>query len=232
MDPKILKRYRNYGARVAGSAPIHPAACAPWAMLLPDAADGLLSETEQRVLDHHLAGCTRCSEELAEAQRGLAWLTVLKDQTPEPPSNMLANILAQTTGLEEVGVYLPPLAVVPVAVGPQIQDLGAWDKPSAGWKSLLGFGEGAWSGLMQPRLAMTAAMAFFSICLTLNLLGVSVSQLNAQTLRNGGLHRTVSDTGASLVRSFQGLRVVYRVESRVNEMRAQMSDPDSASSGR
>ena len=93
----------------------------------------------------------------------------------------------------------------------------------------MGLGHGGWAALVQPRLAMTGAMAFFSICVTLNLLGVSVDQLNAQTLRSGGLHRTVADTGASLIRSIQGLRVVYRVESRVSEMRAQMDDQNAAS---
>ena len=82
-----------------------------------------------------------------------------------------------------------------------------------------------WSGLLQPRLAMTAAMAFFSICLTLNLLGFSVRQLDAQTLRNGGINRTVANTGASLARSIHGLKVVYRVQAQVNEMRTDLPDP-------
>lgn len=197
------------------------AVCAPWTVLLPDAAEGLLTDAEQRALDQHLAGCPACSEELAEAQRGLAWLTVLKDQVPEPPSDLLSNILAQTTGMPEAGVYLPevPLQYLPMP--------SAVEQPST-WETVRGWlraDPGTWSTLLQPRLAMTGAMAFFSVCLTLNLLGISVSQIDAQTLRKNGLHRTVTDTGASLVRSFQGLRVVYRVESRVNEMRAQMDSP-------
>lgn len=227
-----FKGQKNFGARVTKSAR-NASACAPWAMLLPDAADGLLSDAEQRALDQHLSGCVGCTEELAEAQRGLAWLTVLKDQTPEPPPNMLASILAQTTGYAEAGVSLPPLAhipeVQPLPVVPAPQN---WEGTGSGWRGWMGLGRDGWAALVQPRLAMTGAMAFFSICLTLNLLGVSVDQLNAQSLRKGGLHRTVADTGASLVRSIQGLRVVYRVESRVSEMRAQMDDPDAASSSR
>ena len=224
---------KNFGARVKPSAR-RESACAPWAMLLPDAADGLLSDAERRALDQHLAGCAGCSEELAEAQRGLAWLTVLKDETPEPPPNMLASILAQTTGYAEAGVSLPPLAHIPerqpAPVIPGLQNSRDWEGAGSGWRSWIG--QEGWATLLQPRLAMTGAMAFFSICLTLNLLGASVDQLNAQTLRTGGLHRTVANTGASLVRSIQGLRVVYRVESRVNEMRAQMDDPDTSSSRR
>ena len=210
-------------------------ACAAWAMLLPDAADGLLSDPEQKALDQHLSGCPACSQELSEAQRGLAWLTVLKDQTPEPPNTLLANILAQTTGMPEAGVALPPLAAVPFPVEPlqaPVPAESAWQPvagPIRGWS---GLGQDLWSGLLQPRLAMTGAMAFFSICLTLNLLGISVRQLDAQTFRKGGIQRSVADTGATLVRSFEGLRVVYRVESRVNEMRAQMDGPGDSATGR
>lgn len=218
-----LKGQKNFGARVGRTAARRHAECAPWTALLPDAADGLLTDVEQRALDQHLAGCVECTEELAEAQRGLAWLTVLKDQSPEPPLDLLSNILAQTTGVPEAGVSLPPLLHLPEPALGHGHSLGhEWE--ISGWRSWLGMGE----GLAQPRLAMTGAMAFFSICLTLNLLGISVGQLNAQTLRSGGLHRTVSDTGASLVRSIQGLRVVYRVESRVSEMRTEMDSPSQA----
>ena len=68
----------------------------------------------------------------------------------------------------------------------------------------------------QPRLAMTAAMAFLSICLTLNLLGVSVTQLHAQDLRTDKLQRSVQGKGETLLRSIEGLQVVYQVESRVS----------------
>ncbi len=228
-DPRHLIKK---GAKVAAQA---NAACAAWAMLLPEAADGLLSEAEQMALEAHLAVCPSCMEELAEAQRGLAWLTVLKEQTPKPPGHLLANILAQTTGMAEAGVMMPPPQPQPAYAhgqpgfgspkGPE-----TWDSTPQPAPSLTERLQDVWAGMRQPRLAMTGAMAFFSICLTLNLLGVSVSRLDAQTLRGGGLHRTVADTGATIVRSIQGIRLVYRVESRVTEMRAQADNPAAATS--
>lgn len=207
---------------VKKSARLESDPCAGWALLLPDAADGLLTETEQTALNRHLSACPRCSEELAEAQRGLAWLTVLKEQSPEPPPSLLASILAQTTGEETVGemqpVFIPALPPSVPQLRPAHAGPGLWRDRLRSW---LGVEEGAWSTLVQPRLAMTGAMAFFSICLTLNLTGISVKQLDAQTLRKVGLQRTVAQTGASVVRSIEGIRVVYRVESRVSEMRAQ-----------
>jgi hypothetical protein len=207
---------------VKKSARLENDPCAGWALLLPDAADGLLSATEQTALNRHLAVCPRCSGELAEAQRGLAWLTVLREQIPEPPASLLTNILAQTTGAAEAGETAPEFVPSYAPALPRYafasSGLGPWSERLRSW---LGFEEGAWSSLMQPRLAMTGAMAFFSICLTLNLTGFSVKQLDAQTLRKGGIHRTVAETGASVVRSIEGIRMVYRVQSRVNEMRAQ-----------
>lgn len=221
-----FKDHRNIKTKNDHRSGRNGAECAAWTTLLPDAAEGLLSEVEQGALDLHLAVCTVCAEELAEAQRGLAWLTVLKDQVPEPPPALLSNILAQTTGMAEAGVMLPAYAPQAVVLGPDmVASPGAWQEAGATLWSWLRGDAGTWSSLMQPRLAMTGAMAFFSICLTLNLLGVS--QLDAQTLRKGGIQRTVSDTSASIVRSIEGLRVVYRVQSRVSEMRAQMDGPDS-----
>ena len=51
--------------------------CAVWEAICPDAADGTLSEAEQRAFERHIAGCVRCADEYANAQRGAAWLGML-----------------------------------------------------------------------------------------------------------------------------------------------------------
>src|SRR5262249_47052091 len=71
---------------------------------------------------------------------------------------------------------------------------------------------------MQPRLAMTAAMAFFSIALTLNLTGVHITQLKASDFTPSSIKRTFYDTNARVVRSIDNLRVVYELESRVRDL--------------
>ena len=200
------------------------AGCADWGALLPEAAEDLLGDVEAQALALHLAACPSCEAELAEARRGAAWLSLLKEQTPEPSRDLVAGILARTSGAptlaETVAAELLP---VPVAVwsAPAGQSLGApWgDDPGpvrqwlARWFGL----DNHWVPALQPRLTMTAAMAFFSICLTLNILGISVSELHAQDLHAMGLQRTMAGKGASMLRSLQEIRVVYRVESRVND---------------
>lgn len=219
-----------------------PEACADWAIRLSDAADGLLSDAEQTEVDRHVLTCQGCAWELADAQRGAAWLALLKGHTPEPPANLLNAILEKTSGADArhavmgtVAGVLPGIIVTAshpwwgtagVAAEDPMQMAGMWGRVGR-WLGI----EGGFASILQPRLAMTSAMAFLSICLTLNLLGVSVRNLSAESLRPAGLQRTVADTGASLVRSFEGIRMVYRVESRVVEWRTATATQGSSTLG-
>jgi hypothetical protein len=215
-----------------------PAACIVCETMLPEAIDGGLNEAEQRAFDKHVAGCVECATELADAQRGNAWLAMLKTQTPEPPSTLLARILAETTGAQTL---TPAHTAVPDVAAPLFIPEAA-----SGWgtRNLVPAGSGFAFRLksmrrsmsemfsienaratFQPRFAMTAAMAFFSIALTLNLTGVRLTDLHAENFTPSGLQRTVADTGASISRSFQNNRVVYQLESRVSELRSD-DDPN------
>jgi anti-sigma factor RsiW len=187
-------------------------ACAVCASLLPDAVEGILTPAEQAAFDKHVAGCVECARELAEARRGAAWLSLLKSQAPEPPPALLARILSQTTGAETAGAdYAAPvwMAPAPARTGLRAQWFAFTQQLSETFSM---------SGALQPRMAMTAAMAFFSIALTLNLTGVRLSNVRADNFTPSGLRRAAADLSASATRSFQNSRVVYQVESRVSEL--------------
>jgi len=79
--------------------------------------------------------------------------------------------------------------------------------------------------MLQPRLAMTAAMAFFSIALTLNLTGVRLQDLRASDLKPSSLKRDFYSANARVVQYYEGLRVVYELESRVHDLQS-ASDND------
>jgi hypothetical protein len=83
--------------------------------------------------------------------------------------------------------------------------------------------------MLQPRLAMTAAMAFFSIALTLNLTGVRVSELSLSDLQPSNIRRGFYEANASVVRYCDNLRVVYELEARVHDMRRTDADSDADS---
>jgi len=200
--------------------------CAVCEAMCPEAVDGTLTAAEQKAFDKHVAGCVACAKELAEAHRGAAWMQMLKGHAPEPPAALLQKILAGTTGAiaspvvreqavpewgtQTVGATMP----FPVATKPS-----RWVGLSAKISEKVSEMFSMESMSFQPRLAMTAAMAFFSIALTLNMTGVRVKDMRLSMLRPSSLRRTVADAGASATRSFQNLRVVYEFESRVNDLR-------------
>jgi hypothetical protein len=141
---------------------------------------------------------------------------MLRGHTPEPPAALLAKILAETTGAEEKEPMPEFVRTLPVrAVAP------AWALTSVLRKAVDVFRIETRRANFQPRMAMTAAMAFVSIALTLNLTGVKLKNLRAADFTPSGLRRNVVEVGASAARNFQNMRVVYQVESRVSELRGE-----------
>ncbi len=216
--------------------------CAQCEAMLADALDGTLSPAEQADFDLHMAGCVTCSSMLADAQRGAAWLEMLKSPRPEPPSALLERILAQTcnqadlaTGKQKAAhsLWQPstilghPGAVSAPAFQPAAVRASATVLPFrsrlASSFSLRSIGQ----TLLQPRLAMTAAMAFFSIALTLNLTGVRVSNLRASDLSPSSLKRSFYEANAHVLRYYDNLKVVYELESRVRDLQRSSSSDDS-----
>ena len=202
--------------------------------MLADAQDGSLSSEDQARFDAHMATCTACSEMLADAQRGAAWLEMLRTPRPEPPAALLERILAQTGGQagNQAGPRFVPQAVaMDNADDPQPMELA----PAAAGAKVLPFHsrmasmrQGGWRvgrAILQPRLAMTAAMAFFSIGLTLNLTGVQLNQLRATDLKPANIRRSFYEADAHIVRYYENLRVVYELESRVKDLQ-RTSDSD------
>ena len=221
-----------------------PQHCAQCEAMLTDALDGTLSAADQATFDLHLLSCVPCSTMMADAQRGAAWLEMLKFPRPEPPAQLLDRILAQTSGQisgQISGATLARTTPIPVPFPvpsntllgrPALSDTGISLQASnvVPFRSrftsfnLRSIGH----TLLQPRLAMTAAMAFFSIALTMNLTGIHITQLRASDLRPSSLKRSFYEANAHVVRYYDNLRVVYELESRVHDLqRASDSDSDS-----
>ena len=218
--------------------------CAQCEAMLSDALDGTLSDADQVTFDLHLAGCPSCATMLADARRGAAWMEMLKSPRPEPPTTLLERIIAQTSGqtssqtaaahspaivlgsndrLRTPGtlpgrpILVPSSTTQPTFVSTNVIPFRA--RITHAFRSL-------GQTMLQPRLAMTAAMAFFSIALTLNLTGVRLSGLRASDLKPSSIMRSVSQAKASVVRYTDNLRVVYELESRL-----QRSSDDDGTSG-
>lgn len=216
-----------------------PEGCAACEAMLTDVIDGTLSAEEQTVLDLHVAGCPNCREMLADAQRGAAWLEVLRDHRPQPSADLLGRILAQTSG-SEAGTALgfsQGTAMVPASGGSALMFASGTSSVGTAGSGLAGYAPGQstakvipfsrrlaerirpWGhALLQPRLAMTAAMAFFSVALTLDLTGVRLRDLRASDLKPSSLRRSFYSANAHVARYCDNLRAVYELESRVHDL--------------
>jgi hypothetical protein len=80
----------------------------------------------------------------------------------------------------------------------------------------------------EPRLLMTAAMAFFTIALTLNLTGVRISSLRMSDLRPAAMRsfmeRRLTMASTPIIRYYDHLRFVYEVESTMRQLRRTTED--------
>ena len=189
-----------------GNIPNSPA-CGLWETLLADALDGLLRPEDEATFSSHMAVCPSCTALFEEARRGREWLEFLSPE-PEVPEGLLDKILAQT-GPGHTSEYKLATAgnVVPMAIP-------AWQRPGM---------MGRIRRFAEPRLLMTAAMAFFSIALTLNMTGVKLADIRLSNLRptavRSFMERRLTMASTPIIRYYDHLRLVYEVESRMREIR-------------
>jgi hypothetical protein len=216
--PKVLQ----FGDKTGGNQFGDGGRCAQCEAMLADALDGTLSAADQELFDAHMAECGPCAQMLADARRGAAWLEMLRTPAPEPPAMLLERILAQTSGDASRMIPVQPAVLAQQPDGVPAMAPG-YAAPGTAYGNVVPFPQRFRASsfgqiLLQPRLAMTAAMAFFSIALTMNLTGVHPTQLRASDLSPSSLERDFHSAKASVVRHYEGLRVVYELESRVHDL--------------
>src|SRR6201995_4669611 len=182
-------------------------ACGQWETLLADALDGLLRPEDEATFSGHMATCANCTPLFEEARQGREWLEFLSPE-PEVPVGLLEKLLAQTGPGQVAGFGLATTSgnVVPI--------IPAWQRP--------GF-MGRIRRFAAPRLLLTAAMAFFSIALTLNLTGVRLSRIRLSDLRptavRSFMERRLTMASTPIIRYYDHLRLVYEVQSRMQEIK-------------
>ena len=173
--------------------------CSQFETLLAEAMDGTLTVETRQAFDAHRLSCAVCGPLFAETQEGMLLLQALPEV--ESPKHLMHNILAATS-LAEKRVTVP-------AAQPE------------GWLARLRQKLPApMAGMLHSRFATSFAMAFFSLALTLNLLGVKVSQIDwhPSALRKSVvLQYTLLE--ARVQRYYDNMRIVYEVESRVQGLK-------------
>jgi hypothetical protein len=184
--------------------------CDEWENLLADALDGTLSAADQAAFTRHQNECALCAQMFKETDQGKAWMQYLTVE-PEVPAGLLGKILARTSEIPGVGIE--PGGAAPGRT-----------LPARPWRRvMLPAVRQVVRQVLEPRLMMTAAMAFFSIALTLNLTGIKFTQLRAEDFQpsrmRANLTRTFYSTNEQVTKYYENLRVVYEMESRVRELR-------------
>ncbi len=170
---------------------LEPGPAVDWDAELADLPGGLPEEREA-ALRSHAGGCPRCAALLREAEAGYAWLQLLHPEPPVP-SALLGKILAQTAELAAPasGAAVPGALLLP--------------PPS--------FGSHGRNGLL------TAAMAFFSIALTLSVTGARPGSLQTAVHAPAALSRHFFDAKKQVVSYYDNLLLVREVEATVDELR-------------
>lgn len=180
--------------------------CNEFDLLLSDALDGVLTGAELDRFQAHAGTCKACGPLFAEAEAGRNWLKELTEV--EPPANLVANILASTTGVDTQRLRAEVRTAQP--------HISWLDRVQA---SLSGYFEPIWATVRQPRFAMSFGMAFFALSVGLTVAGVKPADLRQVSLRPSAIRHTYYNTQARVVRYYENIRLVYEVESRVRELK-------------
>ena len=177
--------------------------CSEFEALLADALDNTLGANARPAFDEHGRNCAVCGPMLAEALEGMLMVRGLAEL--EPPKNLVHNILAATTRKE--------------ATAEQIAE-----KAKLGWMERLrrslrpGIG-----GLVHSRFAMSFAMAFFSLSITLTLAGVKVTDVKNMVEHPSLLSKNVvlgfTNVEAKVTSYYENLRWVYQMQAKVRELK-------------
>ena len=188
-------------------------ACGQWETLLVDALDGLLRPEDEAVFSNHMATCSACTTLFEQARRGQEWLQFLAPE-PEVPAHLLERILSET-GNGKFDARSLAVAGGIAADGTRVLQMPpVWQRP--GFVARL-------RRFAEPRLLMTAAMAFFSIALTLSVTGVRISSIRLADIKptsvRSFLEKRIMTASTPVIRYYDHLRFVYEVESRMRELR-------------
>jgi hypothetical protein len=177
--------------------------CSEFEGLLLEAVEGTLAAGQLAQFQAHARGCTTCGPLFAEVDAGRRWLKGLEEI--EPPKNLVHNILARTTGVEE-GRFVP-----------MVEPRATWQERWLGWlRPTLAT---SWVAVRQPRFAMSMAMAFFSVSMALNVTGIRLGDLRKIDLRPSAIERSYKQTQGQVVKYYRNIRLVYDIESKLRELK-------------
>lgn len=177
--------------------------CSEFEALLAEALDDAITADARPAFDEHRLTCPVCGPLFAETWEGMLMVQRLAEL--EPPKNLLHNILAATSRKEATAEQLAEEAKVG-----WLERLRRSLSPQVG-------------GLMHSRFAMSFAMAFFSLSITLTLAGVKVTDVQNMVAHPSMLRKNAvlgfTQVEAKVTSYYENLRLVYQVQAKVRELK-------------
>lgn len=167
--------------------------CTDFDLLLCDAVDGTLNGEPRQLWEQHRSECAECRALAVDVLGATAFLRQVEAAEPSP--ELLSRIAFQ----------IPRAAVKKPAGGFHLGWLPTW-----------------MSAALQPRFAMGMAMTILSFSMLGRLAGFEVRQLRPADLDPASVWSAFDDrvhrTWERAIKYYENIRLVYEVQSRLNEL--------------
>ncbi len=177
--------------------------CPEFESTLADYVDGTLDAGGRARLEAHMALCSGCREMFEDVRAATAFLARVPEV--EPPDTLITRIAYQA---------------------PAGRIRGPWER-----QGLLSRLASKWmQPVLQPRLVMGMAMTVLSFAMLERCTGVKVQNIQAADLNPVRIWGGVEDRAVRLkdrvVKSYENLRVVYEIETRLKDLEQQQTYED------
>jgi hypothetical protein len=174
--------------------------CAEFESLLSDYVDGSVSIDQRRAIESHADDCSACHELLRDVFQAVAFMD--SAEKVAPPPELITRI-----------VYHAPRG----RIRDESEYRGFFSRVFTRWLQ----------PVLQPRFAMGMAMTILSFAMLGRCTGVRMQQIKPADLSPGKLWNGVEDrvyrSWDRTVKYYENLRLVYEIETRLQEIRDQQN---------
>lgn len=182
--------------------------CQELEILLADYVDGTIRGEEKSAIESHLAGCVLCAALARDAAGAVAFMDRAADV--EVPQELVTRILFELTDGPSRAAIRPSAARR--IFGPLFQP----------WIDRI----------LQPRFSMSLAMTILSFAMLGRFAGINVRQLKPSDLDPVKVYAAAEDriqrAWARSVKYYENLRVVFEIQTQLNEWSQQDASPNPA----
>jgi anti-sigma factor RsiW len=178
--------------------------CEDFDGLLCDYLDGALSSETRQIAEVHIGSCAGCAQMVRDSRFVMEFSS--RSENVEPPNELLTKILNN---------------VPQSGVAAQVANWQSWLNRKM---------RGLFAPVLQPRFVMGAMMTVLSLSMLTRCAGPPQHPLTAADLDPVRLWQSLDDrvqrTWVRTVKAYESMRLVYEVQSRVNEWKEKQQEDE------